>query len=188
VSTYSKYIKKPLHFIVFLAIGILLLYLSAKKISLDQLIHDLQEANYGWVIVSLACAFLAFVSRAYRWRMLIKSMGYKPTLFSTYNALLIGYTANFAFPRIGEVVRCGTLNRSDNVPLDKLIGTVIIERAIDLISLLSILVILFVLKFKLFGQFFLDRFLYPMASGIWDALTHSFLACVDNIGYSIQIL
>jgi glycosyltransferase 2 family protein len=179
--------------LIFLALSIFLMYQATKKISLDKLLKDLIDAKYEWVILSLVFAFVAFVSRAYRWKLLIRPLGYNPSLFNTYNALMIGYTANFAFPRLGEVVRCGSLNRSNKIPLDKLIGTVIIERAVDILSLLILLITLMVVNSDLFGQFFQERLFEPLFGKIDNVFSKSIffwiiLASIILIAYILLFL
>lgn len=92
-----------------------------------------------------------------RWSLLIEPLGHKPGIWNTYNALLFGYLTNYALPRMGEVTRCIALNKKEKIPLDSLIGTVIVERAIDLISLLLIIIFLLIARFEKFGFFFREQ-------------------------------
>ncbi len=68
-------------------------------------------------------------------------MGYKPSLLNTFCAVMIGYLANLAFPRLGEVLKCTILGKYEKVPPDKLIGTILVERAVDVVSLAIVFVI-----------------------------------------------
>jgi hypothetical protein len=79
---------------------------------------------------------------------------------------LIGYLANLAFPRIGEVTRCASLNRSDKIPLDSLLGTVIAERAIDLVSLVVLLMTVFLIRVEFYGKFINDKIFTPMVDSL----------------------
>src|SRR3546814_9697014 len=108
---------------------------------MTQIITDLRHANYFWVFMSLLAVWLAHVFRAIRWRMLIRPLGYRPKVSNTYHAVIIGYLANLALPRMGEVTRCGVLNRTDGIPVNALIGTVITERLIDVFCLLMVTVL-----------------------------------------------
>ena len=129
-------ILSALKYSVLLLIGIALLVLAFRGQDLNKLLIDLQKADYGWVMASLFAGFLAHGVRAYRWRMMIASLGHgSPTLLNTFYAVLIGYLSNLAFPRMGEVSRCGVINKTDGIPLIKLIGTVVAERIADLLML-----------------------------------------------------
>ena len=139
----KKKILKILYHLVFLALGILLLYFAFRGINLNELLIGLKSANYSWVFLSLIFAFLGFLIRAYRWNLLIEPLGYNPSLRNTFYAVAIGYLANFALPRLGEITRCGTLNKTENTPFDALLGTVFVERVIDVISLFLLILLIF---------------------------------------------
>lgn len=144
--------------LLFLCIGITLLYLAFRGKDLNLLLEDLRTANYTWVGLSLFFAAVAYWSRAARWLILLEPMGYMPRLSSSIYAIMIGYFANLAIPRIGELTRCTILNQSEDVPVNKLFGTVILERVIDLFLLLSLTLITILLQFDVFGHFFMEMF------------------------------
>lgn len=134
---------------VFIAIGVLLFWLALRKQDLNKMKDDLMHANYWWALVSLIFAMLSNLSRAIRWNMLIEPLGYKPRTFNTFSAVMIAYFANLAIPRAGEVSRCAVLNRYEKVPVETLLGTVVVERVVDVISLFLILVFVIVSNLKL---------------------------------------
>ena len=146
-----------------MALGILLLYLAFKGVEFDTLAEDLKNANYYWVLLSLLFALIGYISRAYRWKLLIEPLNYNPPVKNVFYAVMLGYLANLAFPRIGEISRCGALTKSDKIPMDSLIGTVIIERAIDLMVLLFFLLVIFIVKLESFGFFIKDNVFIPLS-------------------------
>ncbi len=148
--------------LLFLSIGIILLIIAFRDISLEDLVLGLRSANYSWVLLSLIFAFLAFISRAYRWILLIEPLGYKPSAKNTFYALMTGYLANFILPRIGEITRCGSLNRTDRIPVDSLMGTVITERISDLIVLLLLGIYIFFIEIEFFGDFLYNNIMIPV--------------------------
>lgn len=166
----KKKLRAILNFLIFLSLGIVLLYFAFRNISFQALLSDLKNANYFWILLSLLLGFLGFVVRAYRWKMLIEPLGFKPPLKDTFHALMTGYLANFTLPRFGEVTRCATLNRTNKVPMDALIGTVIIERTIDMIVLLGLLVIVFFARINFFGHFLKTQVFDPLYEKIIAAL------------------
>lgn len=153
-----------LQFAFFLVIGLILLYYAFRGVTFEELVNSLAIADFKWVAFALFFAFIGYLCRAYRWRLLIKPLNHDPPLQNVFYALMIGYTANFAFPRIGEITRCGTLRRSDNIPVDSLLGTVIIERAIDLVVLLFVLFFVFFSKIGFFGAFFSKNIFKPFVN------------------------
>lgn len=134
-----------------------MLYLAFKGQDMDRILSDLRDADYFWVFMSLLAVWLAHVMRAVRWRMLIRPLGYRPKFSNTYHAVIIGYLANLALPRMGEITRCGVLNRTDKVPVNALIGTVITERLIDVFCLLVVTALAVLLEFELISDFVMER-------------------------------
>ncbi|MGL4956153.1 MAG: lysylphosphatidylglycerol synthase transmembrane domain-containing protein [Bacteroidales bacterium] len=146
-------LKKGLQFSSFFLLTCFFLWYSFKDISLEKLWIDLKSANYAWVLFAILLGLIAYLARALRWQLLIAPLGYNAKLRSVFNAVAIGYFANFLFPRLGEVARCGALSKTDSIPLDKLVGTVIAERVFDFICLLTIFCLAIVLKIDTFGVF-----------------------------------
>ncbi len=148
----NKKTSKTLWYVVFLALGVALLWFSFRNIDLSQLWTDIKSAKYSWMLLSLACLAISLYFRALRWNIQIEALGYKTRASSTYGAVLIAYLANCIFPRLGEVVRCSVLKRKDNIPFDKTLGSVISERIIDLIVLFGLAFLVIVFQWKLLGS------------------------------------
>lgn len=117
---------------------------------------DLAHANYYWVSLALVAAITSHWFRALRWNLLIHPMGYKPRTLNTFLSVMVGYLANLAVPRMGEVSRCAALSKNEDIPTNKLIGTIIVERGFDLFSLLALVVLMFLLQIDIVGSFFAD--------------------------------
>jgi len=159
----KQLIAKSFKYLILLLIGIVLLFFAFEGQDLDLLIQDLKKAEYKWVFASIFFANTAHFIRAYRWRMMISSLGHgTPTLMNTFYAVLIGYLANLAFPRMGEVSRCGVINKTDQIPIVKLIGTVVAERLIDLLMLGIITILAIILQFGLLSDFLYNNLLIKL--------------------------
>lgn len=158
----KKTIRKIIEFFVFLALGVLLLYLAFKGIDFNILLEDIKNAEYSWILLSFVFCISSHYARAYRWNLLIEPLGFNPRLQNSFYAVMIGYLSNFAIPRIGEIARCGALGRKEKIPVDSLIGTVIIERAFDLISLVILVFITVLIKIELFGTFLSQNIFKPL--------------------------
>lgn len=105
------------------------------------------DVNYWWVALSLLLGLLSHISRTLRWGLMIEPIGHKPRFINTFLAVMVGYFMNMAFPRMGEVSRCGVLARYEKISFTKLVGTVVAERLVDLISLLILLGVIIVAQF-----------------------------------------
>ena len=140
-------------YIFFLFLGIGLAYLAFKNQDPKTLISQLKDVNYSWVLASIVFGFIAIVSRGLRWVILLKNLNYSTGKLNSIYAVAIGYFTNIAVPRAGEITRCTSLNQTENIPIDKLFGTIILERAIDFIFLISLSLLVLILKFELFLEF-----------------------------------
>ena len=147
---------------LFSGTAILLLYLVFRGQDFKKIGDNLAQANYYWVGLSLSLALFANIVRAYRWNLLIQPLGYSPSLANSFFSVSLGYFANLAIPRFGELSRCGALNKTDKIPVDKLFATVIIERSVDLLTLILLMGLLFLFKFSFFGNFFEKVVINPL--------------------------
>lgn len=155
-------LKKLLQFILFLFVAVLLIALAFRGISFRNIIEQVFKAKLFWVVLSFFISAFAHIIRAIRWNLLIEPLGYAPPLQKTFYAVMTGYLANLAFPRLGEVTRCGSLTKSEGIPFNKLLGTVITERIIDVLSLLICLTIVMVIEFDRLGNFLKDNIAKPV--------------------------
>jgi glycosyltransferase 2 family protein len=158
----KKNVIQILKFLAFLGLGLLLLWLAFRKIDFGKLWSGLQEAKYIWIVLAILFAFFAYLSRARRWTLLIHPLGHKPAFKSAFYAMMTGYLANLALPRIGEISKCVALGKKENIPVDQLIGTVVIERAIDVVSLLVIMIVMIFIEKGILGPFIFDYIYQPI--------------------------
>jgi uncharacterized protein (TIRG00374 family) len=149
------------YFLIFMSLGLLALWYCFRSIDFDEFVTQLKSVNYFYIGLSLAVGFFAFIVRALRWNIMINTLGHKPTVYNTYNAVVIGYIANLAIPRIGEITRCATLYKTNRIPINSLFGTVVTERIIDMLSLFVITIMVFFLRMDLFSSFVKERIIEP---------------------------
>lgn len=153
--------KKVLKIIIFFAIGIGFIWWFMEKLTpqeINQLLSSFSNANYYWVGIAILINVLSSLIRALRWQQLIRPMGYNPKLTPTFLSVMCGYLANLAVPRLGEIVRCGLLRKKEKIPFEKAIGTVIIERAVDMILFILILFIALLLEFNYIKDYIYNNF------------------------------
>ncbi len=182
----KRQIIKILKFTGFLAIGIFLLFVAFNGISIQKIIHDLKTVKYSWIMLSLVFAIIAYASRAYRWTLIIEPLNFKPSFRNTFYSLMIGYLANFAFPRIGEVTRCASLAGKEKIPVDKLLGTVIVERAVDLLCLIIFLLFLLFVQLDKFGSFLGNNIFKPLSEKVVETMAFSWILYILFIALFIS--
>jgi uncharacterized protein (TIRG00374 family) len=158
----NKKLLDVLKYMVLLMVAAGLLLYALRGMNVRNIFNQVFSANIFWVFVSGLISIIAFVVRAHRWNLLIQPMGYAPSLKNTTYAVMVGYFANLALPRLGEVSRCGALSKAESIPFNKLLGTVIVERIIDVISLLVCILLAAAIEYKRLGNFFQQKVFGPL--------------------------
>lgn len=150
--------KQIIKFLAFLGVSAFLFWLVYRDQNWDDLMVVLRDdVEYKWIWLAIGMGILSHVSRAMRWQLLTHSMGYKISFWNSFMGVIIGYFANLAIPRMGEFTRCGVVSKYESVPFSKLLGTVVTERVIDMIILLSLTVVVIISQFKQMGIFLDDN-------------------------------
>lgn len=151
-----------LKYLFLLAIASALLILAFRDVSIKEIFRQMGGAKIFWLLVSTLISIVSILFRAWRWNLLIQPLGFSPPLKKTTYAILIGYLTNLAFPRLGEVSRCGALSKASGAPFNKLLGTVITERVIDVVSLFACLLLAFLIEYKRLGNFLSENIVQPL--------------------------
>ncbi|MBL4650388.1 MAG: flippase-like domain-containing protein, partial [Aureispira sp.] len=168
--------KSFFKFLIFLGIGLALLYFvyvnqaaayelecrcktgaDCQVTLIQKVVTDFKGTNFFWLFVILMAFMVSNLSRALRWNQLIEPLGYKPKLFNTFFATMIGYMVNLALPRAGEIAKPATVAQYEKIPLEKLVGTIVVDRAFDVMMLLLVTGLTFLTQFTylydfLFGE------------------------------------
>lgn len=142
------------------------MWLAFRSVDFNELTSELKKADYSWLLLSVFFGLVAFLSRARRWVLLVNPLGYHPSFINSFYALMTGYLANLALPRVGEITRCVALGRKEKIPVDQLIGTVVIERTIDFLSLLIIMIALLITSGDQIGLFMKESILLPIEQSV----------------------
>lgn len=149
-------LKKFLTYFLSIGISALLIYWAFKGQDLEKTWEEIKNANFFWLGVSLVPLAISHWIRAARWSLVFDSIGYKASTKNGFIAVMTGYFWNFILPRAGEVARCSMLYKTDKIPVNVSLGTVLGERVIDLVMLLGITALAFLLEFDRLTRFFLD--------------------------------
>lgn len=167
----KKTISSVLKYILFLGLGVLLLVLAFKDIKVAEIWSALKGANYFWFALTIVLGIFSHVFRALRWNQLIQQMQYKTSFYTSFYAVMIGYLANLAVPRLGEVSKCVVLSKKENIPVNALFGTIIAERVFDVIVLAIMLLGVTLFQLDEIGSFLQRIIIQPMMGDIETSLT-----------------
>ena len=129
-STRSAWLTIGLGCVVSLAC----VWLVARDIDLTALGHILRTADHGWILLGLLAVGVTFLARAKRWAILLAPIRHRaPAIVA---AMLIGQTLNFLLPvRVGDIARSVALGRAPGSSVERVLGSVAVEKMWDWISL-----------------------------------------------------
>ena len=153
-------LKAILKILVPLSIGLFFIFLTVNATSNEEreLIYTyIKNADYRFLFLSVFFGILSHLSRAYRWKFMLEPLGYKPRFINTVLSVLIGYIANLGIPRSGEILRATTLSSYEKIPFEKTFGTIIAERLVDMIILISLILLALSLQFELIWSFLIKK-------------------------------
>lgn len=145
-------LRSALTYVGFAALGAGLMGLAFRNVDTDTLWKDMGRAHPAGLVVSAVLGYLAVVSRGLRWALLLEPLGHTSRAAHRVHAVAFAYFANLFVPRSGELARCGALHATDGIPLDRLVGTVLAERAVDLAFLLLFGTVAVLLNVEAFGM------------------------------------
>ncbi len=164
-----KHLVTILKYALLLGISGALMWFAVRGQDLSRIGHYIRTANYFWLSLTLVLSVLGYFSRAYRWQMQLTASRTPAPYWTVYHAMMVGYLANLVLPRAGEVIRCSVLRRTGGVPVQVALGTVVTERVIDVLVLLSLLGATLLLDFNTFWTFATDK----LFGGQYDALARN---------------
>jgi uncharacterized protein (TIRG00374 family) len=122
-----------------LGIGVYLTWFFISRLSeieLDNLKIAFVQADYIYLVYGIIIMLLSHMSRAYRWRYMLEPLGHKPNFWKMYHSIMIGYVINLTIPRSGELARAGYYAKyQEGAKAEKVFGTIIVERIIDVLML-----------------------------------------------------
>jgi uncharacterized protein (TIRG00374 family) len=169
----SRSLSKFLQIAIPLGLGVFLIwyiYQSFTPQQLEETKKYFADANYGFVLLSVAFSILSHLSRSYRWSFMLEPLGYKTKLANNFMAISVAYLMNVFIPKSGEVSRGIILDKYEGVSFQKGFGTIISERIVDLIFLLFFTVLAFIIKFDSLYDYILESIpssiLYVIIFGI----------------------
>ena len=134
-----KRIFSILQYVLFLGGGLFLVWWQLKEMTpaeVKKFYHAFESANYWLIIPIVFMSLLSHLSRSMRWKLLMEQLGYQPKLKNVFAVTIVGYLANAAVPRLGEILKCTFLSRYEKLKVDKLVGTILVERTFDVLCYL----------------------------------------------------
>ncbi len=123
------------------AFAALFLWLAFRNVEFSEILEASRGMSYGWLFPFTFSLIIAHYTRAERWRMLFNDGGAVPHRWTLFTGVMFGYLTNIPFPRLGEVARPVYVARQISESNSKIIGTIVLERLIDVVSMLLIMAV-----------------------------------------------
>jgi hypothetical protein len=152
----KKYLFSIIQFVLFLSLGIFLVWLSIRSFSTAEIIQIKNlvfTADLNLIIPCMGILVLSHYIRAIRWKMMFVPLGYTPKTSNVFLAVVAGFFFNLLFPRLGEVMKCTLISRDEKIPVDRLIGTMVAERIIDVLCLLLVIILTITTQLEIVGGY-----------------------------------
>lgn len=131
--------NKAVKIILSVAFAALFLWLAFRNVEFSEIVKASRGMSWGWAFPFSIALVLAHYIRAERWRMLFNDGGVVPNRFTLFTGVMFGYLTNIPFPRLGEITRPVYVARQIGESNTKIIGTIVLERIVDLVSMLLIM-------------------------------------------------
>ena len=123
-----------------LAISLLFLYATFATVPFAKVVDTLASARLPWVAASIGCIFVAYFLKIYRWALMLRALGADITVSQAAAPFLGGVALNNVLPfRAGDVIRVVAFQRFTGVPPSEQLGTILLERLLDLFVLMIFL-------------------------------------------------
>lgn len=162
----NKRLVSALQYLLVFGLGFFLIWWQLRSLNAEQekaFRTALKHANYWLIIPIVLMTIAAHLSRAIRWKILMEPLEFYPKTSNTFFVIMIGYLANSAIPRLGEVLKCTFLSKYEKLPIDKLMGTMVVERAFDVICYFLFIIITLIIQIDVVGDF-LWEMIHPLFS------------------------
>lgn len=150
-------------------VALFFLWISFRGVSWRDFVDGLNSANFYWIGASMGASVMAFWFRALRWHLVMRPLGSDISRLDAWDGVNIGYITNFMLPRAGEIARCGVISKKRGLSFEKVAGTVVLERSVDMLSLLLATILLLIFGKEVFTTFF-EREILTKATGNVSAL------------------
>ncbi len=156
----NKRLISILQYTLFLGAGIFLVWWQLKGMTAEQrtqFTSALRSANYWLIIPIIFMSLLSHLSRAYRWKLLLEPLDYHPKIKNVFAVTMVGYLANAAIPRLGEILKCTFLSKYEHIKVEKLVGSILIERTFDLFCFVIFIGITVLIQVDKIGGFIKEK-------------------------------
>lgn len=158
--------RSVINFILSVALAIVFIYIAFYNVNFSDVLFHVNQANILWTVIFAFLVLFGHLIRALRWKFILNSVKPDVKLKNLFASLMVGYGVNSVTPKLGELTRAVLIGKWEGLSRSSMLGTVILERIIDIISLaFAILIAVLISSINLYEQFpWLELALYISAA------------------------
>jgi glycosyltransferase 2 family protein len=131
--------RSSIRTVIVVAVAAALVVVFLRNVDLRGVMIAILQARMRWLVVSLVAAVVNIVIRALRWQYLLEPLGHA-SFGNAFRATAVGFAASSVLPaRAGEVIRPYFLARHENMSATGAFATIILERVLDVLTVLVLL-------------------------------------------------
>ncbi|GEM_PF-77143 len=171
----GKRLLKIVEYLLMFLLACALLYITFKGVKWSDFLNGLEGCNWWLIVLSMIIGASELIFRALRWKILLRSLDNDITSGRCLNGVNMAFLTNFILPRMGEFVRCGVVSKK-KISFESALGTVVVERAFDLLCLIILVLAMFLFNWSTFGSFLSDKIFEPMAGGLSQGMVATIIA------------
>lgn len=198
----NKVTKSIIQLVVFTTLGGLILYFLWQNLSasyaedcllkgitaadcslMDKMLTDFKSVSIFWLVVMCITYMVSCVFRALRWMMLFRPLGYNVSFLNSFFTVMVGYFANMGLPRMGEFIRAGLFSKYEEIPYEKVLGTIVLGRIVDAICLLLLIVLGLLIHREVMMEYFMNNLNLNTQLLIWLAVIGIVLLIIAVVLY-----
>jgi glycosyltransferase 2 family protein len=135
-------LKKFLRYFIAVVLSLAFFYVAFQGINFNDLLDSLKNANYFWLLLFVLTSITSHFFRAWRWRYMLDHLKKDISLRNLFSSVMIGYMFNNFIPRGGELARPYALGKLENISVTSSLATVLVERVLDVLTLVVLVVIM----------------------------------------------
>lgn len=188
---YRQISRTLIKVIIPFSLGIILLWYLYRNQDISEMMYVIRKGiRYDVILFSLIFGLSGNMIRGMRWGMLIDSLGKRVRRKNVIFSVLGNYAINLALPRVGEIWRCGVTSKYEKIQFSKLLGTLFVDRIMDILVVGLLTLCLSVFNIRFFKNFFSENppviieALFRILSSVW---TYICLVLIVSAGWFVFV-
>ena len=131
-NVHNNQLAKVVGYTFPILITILFLYVAFRDVNLNESFSIISRSSIIPLLLYITVFFLSHLARAVRWKFIVNSVKKDVSMFHLFGSVMVSYGVSCVVPRLGELYRGLFLGRWEGISRSTIIGTIVVERIIDI--------------------------------------------------------